>query len=184
LSDLIGPDFFYCCIYQSGGSLPQTEELKSFYALGVNVARQVGGELKGLMSSEELDAMLQGFEASMHGRITDEKELLMKYGSQLNDILASRANKAVSEEMQRGKDFVEKYLLSSPRAIKMPSGLVFDETLLGIGKQATIDSTVLVHYHGMLIDGTVFDSSVDVSSVIHSFSLSLTLSLFLSFTCT
>ncbi len=32
---------------------------------------------------------------------------------------------------------------------------------MGIGRQATSESTVLVHYHGTLADGTVFDSSVE-----------------------
>lgn len=144
-----------------GGSLPEKEEMKSFYALGVNIARQVGGEVKGLMSPEELDAMLKGFNDSMLNTVEDERALLMKYGPQLNGILTSRADKAVDEEKKRGDDFLNKYLLANPKAIKMPSGLVFHDILMGIGKQATIDSTVLVHYHGSLPDGTVFDSSVD-----------------------
>ncbi len=135
--------------------------MKSFYALGVNIARQVGGEGKGLMSHEELDAMLKGFSDSMLNNIGDERALLMKYGPQLNEILTSRAGKVIDEEKKRGADFLNKYLLSNPKALKMPSGLVFHDIIMGIGKQATIDSTVLVHYHGTLPDGTVFDSSVD-----------------------
>lgn len=33
-------------------------EMEPFYALGVNVARQVGGELKSILSKEEISAML------------------------------------------------------------------------------------------------------------------------------
>jgi hypothetical protein len=29
------------------GAVPESEEMKAFYALGINVAKQVGGELKG-----------------------------------------------------------------------------------------------------------------------------------------
>ena len=32
---------------------------------------------------------------------------------------------------------------------------------MGEGEKPTAESTVKVHYHGTLIDGTVFDSSVD-----------------------
>lgn len=105
--------------------------------------------------------MLKGFGDSMLNKSGDERALLMKYGPQLNEILTSRAGKAIDEEKKRGAEFLNKYLLANPKAIKMPSGLVFHDILLGIGKQATIDSTVLVHYHGTLPDGTVFDSSVD-----------------------
>eukprot|EP00605_Chrysophyceae_sp_TOSAG23-4_P000225 GSChrysophyteH1.ASY1.ANO1.262.1 assembled CDS len=45
--------------------------------------------------------------------------------------------------------------------MQTPSGLVYSEIIAGIGAQPTADSTVLVHYHGTLTDGTVFDSSVD-----------------------
>ena len=34
-------------------------EMEPFYALGVNVARQVGGELKTILSKEEISAMLE-----------------------------------------------------------------------------------------------------------------------------
>jgi len=34
-------------------------------------------------------------------------------------------------------------------------------TFAGVGEQPTAASTVTVHYHGTLTDGTVFDSSVD-----------------------
>ena len=41
------------------------------------------------------------------------------------------------------------------------SGLQYEVLTKGSGAQATIDSKVKVHYHGTLINGTVFDSSVD-----------------------
>lgn len=41
------------------------------------------------------------------------------------------------------------------------SGLSFEVIKLGDGERPQITSTVLVHYHGTLEDGTVFDSSVD-----------------------
>ena len=41
------------------------------------------------------------------------------------------------------------------------SGLVYLPTREGTGASPAVDSTVEVHYHGTLTDGTVFDSSVD-----------------------
>ena len=41
------------------------EEMKPFYALGVNIAQQVGSELKTLLSPDEIDVMLQGFADSL-----------------------------------------------------------------------------------------------------------------------
>jgi len=147
----------------SAGNLPADDEQKCFYALGVNVARQVGGEIKGILSKEELQVMVNGLSDSLLGKV-DEKEattILQTWGPKLNEVLSKRAMKAVDDEKENGKTYISKYLLSNPKAVLTSSGLVFTETIAGVGTQATASSTVLVHYHGKLIDGTVFDSSVD-----------------------
>ena len=132
-----------------------------FYALGVNIANQVGGELKGILQKEEIEAMLAGFGESMLSKTKDEKEILMTHGNKLNEILQERAKNAVNTEKKKGEDYLVKYLLGNPRAIKTASGMVYSETFAGVGAQPTAQSTVTVHYHGTLTDGTVFDSSVD-----------------------
>lgn len=43
----------------------------------------------------------------------------------------------------------------------LPSGLIFIETKKGSGPKADSTSVVKVHYHGTLLNGTVFDSSVE-----------------------
>ena len=144
-----------------GGGVPDSEEMKPFYALGVNIAQQVGAELKMILSKEEVDVMLAGFADSMTDNVVDDRELLMTYGKKLNDILEDRAKAGVTDEKKKGDDFLVKYLLGNLRAVKTPSGMLYDEVFAGIGEQATLASTVMVHYHGTLIDGTVFDSSVD-----------------------
>jgi len=144
-----------------GGSLPDSDEGKTVYALGVNIAKQVGGELKGILTPEEIEFVTQGFTDSMMDKVADDKALLMQYGPALNELLTSRAGKAVTAEKEKGKDYIASFLLKSPKAVQTASGLVFNEILAGIGAQPTVDSTVLVHYHGTLTDGTVFDSSVD-----------------------
>jgi FKBP-type peptidyl-prolyl cis-trans isomerase FkpA len=148
--------------YDSGGAVP--EEMKPFYALGVNIAQQVGSELKTLLSPSEIDVMLQGFADSMTDKVVDDSTLLMTYGKQLNEILEQRSMKDLAAEKQRGTDFQVKYLLSNVRAQKTSSGLIINEIIAGVGAKATAQSTCVVHYHGTLIDGTVFDSSVDRGS--------------------
>lgn len=96
----------------------------------------------------------------MRGKVEDETALLTANGPKLNEILSGRAAKAVDAEKEKGKDFASSFLLSHPKAIQTASGLIYDEILSGVGPKPTAASTVEVHYHGTLTDGTVFDSSV------------------------
>eukprot|EP01038_Epipyxis_sp_PR26KG_P004124 gene4124-5878_t len=141
------------------GFLPEADESKAFYALGINIALQVGGELKNILSKEELSHVVSGFSDSIQQKITDDKAILSEYGPILNIILQKRAESAVESEKEKGKDFIAKYLAENPTAVESSSGLVYKEVLAGSGPQPSVDSTVVVHYHGTLIDGTVFDSS-------------------------
>ena len=146
-----------------GGSIPSSDEEKTFYALGINIAKQVGGELKNILTKDEIEIVARGFSDSINTLVPQEKEyeILSEYGPKLNAVLTGRAGKLVSVEKTKGEEFVANYLLKNPKAVKTPSGLVYNEIVAGTGEQPTINSTVNVHYHGTLIDGSVFDSSVN-----------------------
>src|SRR5216683_2925847 len=62
-------------------------------------------------------------------------------------------------EQKAGEYFLAK-AAAAPGATKTESGLVITTLTPGTGVSPTADDTVQVHYHGTLIDGTVFDSSV------------------------
>ena len=57
-------------------AVPDSEDQKVFYALGLNVARQVGGEMKGLLSPEEIKSMVAGFSDSMTNELADDMAIL------------------------------------------------------------------------------------------------------------
>jgi FKBP-type peptidyl-prolyl cis-trans isomerase FkpA len=50
---------------------------------------------------------------------------------------------------------------ASIQTITTPSGLQYQDIVVGTGTEAQTGSTVSVHYTGWLTDGTKFDSSVD-----------------------
>ncbi len=52
-----------------------------------------------------------------------------------------------------GKDYA---ILSTT---KSPGGVIVEEIQTGSGKEAKLDSTLVVHYEGKLANGTIFDSS-------------------------
>lgn len=121
--------------FTGGATSSGSEDMKVFYALGVNVARQVGADLKPVLSEAEIAEMIKGFTDSMNGKAGDERQLLTKYGPKLNDVLTARAGKAVEMEKSKGAAFAAKYLLNNAKAVKTASGLIYHETVAGIGKQ-------------------------------------------------
>ncbi len=135
-----------------------------FYALGVNLARQVGGQtgFKSLLEDDELELVLKGFGEEITGTGTSDAEtVLMTFGPALNKILQERSSGIMDRVKKEGEEFIEGFLDCNEDAVKTDSGLVYYSMKEGEGAQPTVSNTVEVHYHGTLIDGTVFDSSVD-----------------------
>lgn len=88
------------------------------------------------------------------------------------DIDISKANQIVQEYMQAqqakqyegaieaGKEFLGKNAQREEVTV-LPSGLQYEVLKAGDGPKPASSDKVTVHYHGTLLDGTVFDSSVD-----------------------
>ena len=82
---------------------PTSEDMMPFYCLGVSVATQVGGELKGLLEKKEIDAVLAGFHATMKDQLSEhDKSLMQVYGPKISALLQDRAKNAVGNEKKKG----------------------------------------------------------------------------------
>lgn len=95
--------------------------------------------------------------------------------SEATDYVQSRVEKAqeesqrISEEEMKAdnKDAIEegeaflKENAERDEVVVLPSGLQYEVIKKGTGAIPTSTDQVKVHYHGALIDGTVFDSSID-----------------------
>lgn len=62
---------------------------------------------------------------------------------------------------QKASDAFLKKMAAKDGAQKTDSGLIYFELKKGDGKKPAVDDTVKVHYQGTLIDGKVFDSSIE-----------------------
>jgi FKBP-type peptidyl-prolyl cis-trans isomerase FkpA len=142
--------------------MPYSDDKMPYYALGANLAIQVGGNLGNLLEKDELDIVLEAFCENMRGTaLTDSRTVLVTYGPKLNQILSERTSNIVERIKKDGQEFIDNFLDCNDDALKTESGLVYCEMTAGTGKHPKLQSTVEVHYHGTLTDGTVFDSSVD-----------------------
>lgn len=77
-----------------------------------------------------------------------------------------------TESIGKAKAEGEKFLAENKKksgVITLPSGLQYQIIKTGTGPKPVAGDQVQVHYHGTLIDGTVFDSSVDRNEpIVHS----------------
>ena len=124
------------------------------YALGVvlsgNLKQQGFNELNGA-------ELTKGFEDAMGGTATLDAA---SANAIIQDHLRGQQEAASKEQRKDGEDFLAE-VAKRPEVTVTESGLAYEVLKEGAGKSPTATETVEVHYHGTLIDGTVFDSSVE-----------------------
>ena len=131
------------------------------YAIGMDVAKNV----KTNVSEIDSELFIQGYMNYL-----DSTNILIKEEN-IQQVLSSYFQKKQEEKMkeqeaegEKNKAGNVKFLEEnkSKEGVKVTaSGLQYIVLKEGTGAKPTAESQVKVHYHGTLIDGTVFDSSVD-----------------------
>lgn len=77
----------------------------------------------------------------------------------LSELLKRKKEEKMNETLQEGLDFLAKNKLKEG-VIETASGLQYEVITMGDGEKPQATDTVTCHYHGTLINGTIFDSSV------------------------
>lgn len=126
------------------------------YCIGVSVAKNL--KQQEAFDNLSIAALYKGVEDFYDG-----KELLIE---------ETEANKMITEHLQKsekmkfsgnlkiGKDFLEDNK-TKDGVVTLPSGLQYVVMKEGDGPRPQLTDKVTTHYHGTLIDGKIFDSSVD-----------------------
>ena len=134
---------------------------KLSYALGLGIGQQLSQMGATNISAEDfaqaIKDVLEGNELKVSHR---EAQTIVQ------DYFQKQEQKLQAERAEAGKahkEAGEKYLAENAKkdgVITLPSGLQYQVLKEGNGKKPTAKDTVMCHYEGFLIDGTVFDSSV------------------------
>jgi FKBP-type peptidyl-prolyl cis-trans isomerase len=139
------------------------------YAIGLDVARNVKTSFEEINS----DLFIQGYKSGLDSTnilLTEEQVgpiLQAFFQKKQQEQMAKQqeeAAKKAEEEFAGVKAEGEKFLEENKAkegVLVTASGLQYQVLKEGKGAKPTAASTVKVHYHGTLTDGTVFDSSVD-----------------------
>ena len=133
---------------------PKTEDEKVLYALGLAISQNLS---TFNLSDAELKMVEQGLDDGVLGRT--KKVDLQAYGPKISDLQRTRATQVAALEKKNGQAYLDK-AAAEKGATKTPSGIVITTLKAGTGPSPAATDKVKVHYHGMLTDGTVFDSSV------------------------
>ena len=132
-----------------------TEEIKAVsYCVGMSIA---GSLLQQDLEGIDADVMAQAIRDVFEGKT------LSYQPEQANDIIQQYLAKASMEKFEavkkEGEDFLANNAAKAGVTITA-SGLQYEVLTEGNGPKPGATDNVTVHYHGTLIDGIVFDSSV------------------------
>ena len=137
-------------------NLDEANELeKVSYSIGINVATSI--------KSEGLDSINSFYISKGFQDVFENKDLAVNI-EESNKIIGEYFNKKQDAKNQRlaidSKIFLEQNK-QKEGVMTTESGLQYLILSEGKGNNPTLNDNVTVHYHGTLIDGTIFDSSVD-----------------------
>lgn len=132
----------------------KSDEQKTLYALGLVISRNLGGFNLSEADLEQVKAGLADGVLHKEPRVD-----LQTYGPKIQGLQATRAATIAAVEKKAGQAFLDR-AATEKGAVKTASGLIITTIKAGAGPSPKATDTVKVHYHGTLIDGTVFDSSV------------------------
>ncbi|WCL82012.1 FKBP-type peptidyl-prolyl cis-trans isomerase [Saprospira sp. CCB-QB6] len=122
----------------------------------------LGSNLKAMgMDYNDVDTkeLLAGLQAALEGKgeaMMDQAAAQQLVNKTFQDMQA----KAGQANLVKGQEFLAENA-KRPEVKVTESGLQYEVLKEGVGGKPSISNKVKVHYHGTLIDGTVFDSSVD-----------------------
>ena len=134
---------------------------KVSYALGIGIGHQLAN-----MGGQELniDDFAQAVKDVLAGK--DLKIKSSEAQQIVQEFFAAQEEKINKQRAEAGKahkEAGEKYLADNAKkagVITLPSGLQYQVLKEGNGKKPSAKDSVKCHYEGFLIDGTVFDSSI------------------------
>ncbi len=127
---------------------------KVSYALGMSLGNNL---LQSGITALDYTRLTRGIQDVLEGRTPEMS--YQEAQTAINNFFAELQRKAGQKNREEGQAFLAANA-RRPEVVTLPSGLQYEVVREGTGAKPKPSDTVEVHYHGTLIDGTVFDSSV------------------------
>lgn len=135
-----------------------TDEARASYGIGL----QMGEQLRlNQPTGTLLEAVLEGLKTAYQGQpSTIDPELINASFAVMRERMEAEAAEKAKLAQQAGIDFLQANA-EKDGVVSLASGLQYQILQEGEGERPGLDSQVRTHYHGTLIDDTVFDSSYE-----------------------
>ena len=136
----------------------KTEADKVSYGLGLQLGHQIAEQS---FNGFNLDALLIGIRDIYNNQPCQfsDDEMQQAFAS-INKMVQAEKGEAGSENLAQGQAFLTENA-KNDGILTTASGMQYEIMNQGNGEIPKATDTVTTHYHGSLIDGTVFDSSVE-----------------------
>ena len=128
------------------------------YAMGVRLGQLLKGQGIRQLDSKAFAAAIDDVLLNRPLRL-DDNEMVAAIQEQQR-VFANQREQRAQTNLVAGREFLAKNA-GNADVVVLPSGLQYRVLDSGTGAQPGVGDRVRVHYHGTLLDGTVFDSSVD-----------------------
>jgi FKBP-type peptidyl-prolyl cis-trans isomerase len=140
---------------------PAFTEEQLIEEFGWFMAKRVGlSELE--FSPTEVNALVKGLSAAAAGK--DSPYAIEKIGPEMDQFMQRKQSAYMAKLKQKGSAETDSFFADVKKkagVIVLPSGLAYEIEKQGEGPAPKPEETVKVHYTGKLVNGTVFDSSVE-----------------------
>ncbi|WP_161887961.1 FKBP-type peptidyl-prolyl cis-trans isomerase [Pontibacter russatus] len=123
------------------------------------IGRDMASNLRKQGIDIEAESFIKGMKEALEGKPSSlSQEEVQQAMMALQQEMARKQDASGSDNKQAGEAFLAEN--KNKEGVKtLPSGLQYQVLQEGTGKSPSKTDTVTTHYHGTLIDGTVFDSS-------------------------
>jgi len=134
----------------------------SSYILGASIGISYKSQMIDIDSKIFLNALNKTYNNdSTLLSIEGMKSIVRKYDKELRESQVLEAKQKAEFQRVAGERFREEYKKNSESVVELESGLLYNVLTEDFGDIPTDKDRVIVHYTGKLIDGTVFDSSIE-----------------------
>ncbi|MCB0580301.1 MAG: FKBP-type peptidyl-prolyl cis-trans isomerase [Phaeodactylibacter sp.] len=125
------------------------------YSLGILLGQNLQSQGFDKIDEQSLNAGIHDMLAGNEPKFSMEEA-----NNIIQEYMQKKQEAKFQSNIEEGKAFLEANAQREEVTV-LPSGLQYEVLQSGEGKKPGATDKVTVHYHGTLIDGTVFDSSVE-----------------------